>query len=99
VPSVEAQIEAEEACLWAHYYDPLTCWAVLEVLGGGLAEAKREHAAARAAGDRDRAAALALEIIDLTEVAAGMREGLDCQRSRFLADGLPWPLASLVAVR
>jgi hypothetical protein len=99
VPSVEALIEAEEACLWAHFYSPLDCWAVLETLIEGLADAKRERTAARGAGDHARADALLLEIIDLTEVAAGMREGLDCQRARFLDGGRPWPLTPLAGVR
>jgi hypothetical protein len=98
VTSVEAQIEADELLLWAHWYAPLDLASVLGVLTDGLAQTRHEYRAARTAGDCDRADARLLEIVDLIAVTAACREGLDCQRARWLASGKPWPLGRLAGV-
>jgi hypothetical protein len=96
--SVEAQIEACQLEYWWHIYSPLDMWDVYETIAEGVHAVKAEYQEARAAGDRDRADALALEVIDLTELAAACADGLAASRARFLSGDRPWPLAP-VAVR
>jgi hypothetical protein len=91
--SVGAQLEAASVGYWWHIYPPLDNAEAYEVVLGGLAAARSEYWAARAAHDDTAAAAALREIIDLTEVAAAMADGMAAARRRWLASDRPWPLS------
>jgi hypothetical protein len=93
--TVDVQMECETLADWPHFYSPLDCAAVAEQLAEGLAEAKSAYLAARFVHDHAGAEAALGEWRDLTWLLGSLADGLADQRSRFIASGRPWPLASL----